>query len=70
MPDDKKNDNYSLFYPSYPFPVTVIAILLPFTRVVNILAPFLPPRVDKFVETRPVMNYGFVDGYQVCVRAV
>ena len=56
--------------PPTPFPVAVIAILLPFTRVVNILAPFLPPRVNEFVETRPLMSYGFVDGYRVCVRAV
>ena len=53
-----------------PFPVAVIAILLPFTRVVNILAPFLPPRANEFVETRLLMSYGFVDGYRVCVRAV
>ena len=56
--------------PPTPFPVAVIAILLPFTRVVNILAPFLPPRANEFVETRLLMSYGFVDGYRVCVRAV
>ena len=50
--------------------MAVIAILLPFTRVVNILAPFLPPRANEFVETRLLMSYGFVDGYRVCVRAV
>ena len=56
--------------PPTPFPVAVIAILLPFTRVVNILAPFLPPRANEFVETRLLMSYGVVDGYRVCVRAV
>ena len=56
--------------PPTPFPVTVIAILLPFTRVVNILAPFLPPRVNEFVETRSLVSYGFEVGIRVCVRAV